>query len=73
MTAVTWLVIGFFFGRTVGMLVSSAAWRNGVTVGYGYAKEPRNPGYQAAGEYLRKFMAHRCPELRNQEQETRQA
>ena len=41
-----------------------AAYQNGVTDGYGFAREPRNPGYRRAGEYLRKHMAHRWRELR---------
>ena len=36
-----------------------AAYRNGCTDGYGFSKEPRNPGYQKAGEILRK----RWPEI----------
>ena len=39
-----------------------AAYRNGVVDGYGFAKEPDNPGYQAAAPIL-KCMAHRWPEL----------
>ena len=45
----------------VGM---NAAYRNGVCDGYGYAKEPRNPGYAFAGRYLKRHMAQRWPELR---------
>lgn len=40
-----------------------AAYRNGVTDGYGYSREPSCPGYRDAGEYLTKHMAHRWPEL----------
>lgn len=40
-----------------------AAYTNGVTDGYGYSREPNCPGYAAAGGYLRKYMAHRWPEL----------
>jgi hypothetical protein len=40
-----------------------ASYRNGVTDGYGYAREPNSPGYQAAGKYLRETMRHRWPEL----------
>jgi hypothetical protein len=50
---------------TVGVLVlaTRAAYRNGCTDGYGYAREPVNPGYAHAGRYLRANMAHRWPEL----------
>lgn len=41
-----------------------AAYQNGVTDGYGYAREPRNPGYKTAGDFLRTHMAHRWSELR---------
>lgn len=40
-----------------------AAYNNGVTDGYGYSKEPTCPGYAKAGRYLKKYMAHRWPEL----------
>lgn len=40
-----------------------AAYRNGVTDGYGYSREPNNPGYEKAGEILRRDMSHRWPEL----------
>lgn len=40
-----------------------SAYRNGVTDGYGYAREPWNPGYHDAGLYLRENMAHRWPDL----------
>jgi len=37
---------------------------NGVADGYGYSREPNNPLYQKAGEWLRKNAAHRWIELR---------
>ncbi len=40
-----------------------AAYRNGCTDGFGFSKEPRCSGYKKAGEYLRRTMAHRWPEL----------
>jgi len=59
-------VIGSVVGAVLfGLLVVPAAYRNGVTDGYGYAKEPGCPGYRNAGEYLRSHMAHRWPELRD--------
>jgi len=42
----------------------SCAYRNGATDGFGFALEPQNPGYQKAGRYLRKYMAHRWSELK---------
>lgn len=40
-------------------LGSWASYRNGVNDGYGYSKEPTNPGYQKAGNYLKKYCKHR--------------
>ena len=40
-----------------------AAYRNGIADGYGFSQEPCNMGYRQAGEYLRKYMAHRWPHL----------
>lgn len=40
-----------------------AAYRSGVTDGYGYAREPNCPGYAKAGEYLKNTMSHRWPEI----------
>lgn len=48
----------------IACLAQGAAYRNGVADGYGYGKEPWNPGYRRAGGYLRKHMAHRWKELR---------
>lgn len=47
----------------IGMISSRAAYRNGCCDGYGYSREPWNPGYQEAGRYLRRWMAHRWSEL----------
>jgi len=44
-------------------LNSEAAYRNGVCDGYGFSREPKNPGYKKAGEYLKKVMSHRWPEV----------
>lgn len=44
--------------------LQGAAYRNGCCDGYGYAREPWNPGYRRAGEYLREVMVHRWPELK---------
>ena len=41
------------------------AYRNGVTDGFGFAWEPKNPGYQKAGRYLRKYMSYRWRQLKN--------
>jgi len=46
-----------------------AAYQNGVTDGYGYSREQRNPGYQKAGHLLRMHMAHRWPELKRRIEE----
>jgi len=47
----------------LSLLAVRAAYRNGVTDGYGFAKEPGCPGYRAAGEFLQATMSHRWPEL----------
>ena len=60
------LITLLVFAAVVSALGCAAAYRNGVTDGYGYAKEPNCPGYAMAGEYLRRVMAHRWPELRPQ-------
>jgi hypothetical protein len=65
---VTEIVLATTIGVLVGgvlfaALIGPAAYRNGVTDGYGYAKEPGCPGYRHAGEYLRSHMAHRWPDL----------
>ena len=49
---------------TAGIAGMNAAYRNGVNDGYGYSREPNNPGYRKAGDYLRKYMLHRWRELR---------
>lgn len=65
-TVETWVIFGLLVMFAVlSMFGIGAAYRNGVTDGYGYSKEPTCPGYKAAGEYLRRVMAHRWPELRN--------
>lgn len=48
----------------VGCFASRAAYKNGCNDGYGYSKEPLNPGYQDAGRILRSTSAHRWPELK---------
>jgi hypothetical protein len=44
---------------------ANAAYRNGCNDGYGYSREPENPGYEKAEVYLRKYCAHRWPELKD--------
>lgn len=60
----TGLFIGFTVTSIASIFVQMAAWRNGVTDGYGYSKEPNCPGYAKAGDYLRRNMAYRWSELR---------
>ena len=57
-------VAGFALGAGLSLFSQAAAYRNGVTDGYGYAREPSCPGYQRAGRHLHKYMAHRWHELR---------
>lgn len=54
---------GFLFGMWLIWMAQRAAYRNGVTDGYGYAQEPNNPGYKEAGDYLQHHMRHRWPNL----------
>lgn len=67
MTASDMFWIGAALGTGLGCLGAWAAYRNGVTDGFGFAQEPSNPGYRKAGDYLRKHMAYRWPELGNAE------
>lgn len=64
MTPTEWVLVASLVGVTVlAFLCVGAAYRNGITDGYGYSREPTCPGYAYAGIYLRRFMAHRWPEL----------
>jgi hypothetical protein len=56
------VLLGLVF--ILAVLEHAAAYRCGVHDGYGYSRDPGCPGYQKAGEYLRRTMAHRWPELR---------
>jgi hypothetical protein len=61
----TWLhVAGIAAVVAFVIYANRCAYYNGATDGYGYSKEPTNPGYQKAGMYLRRFMAHRWAELK---------
>jgi hypothetical protein len=62
--AITTFIVGIVC-MVIGFGTSWAAYRNGVTDGYGYAKEPTCPGYKVAGEFLKTHMAHRWPELKD--------
>lgn len=56
----TW---GFAIGAALYLAMTIAAIRsaysNGANDGYGYARDPSNPGYQRAGRCLYEFMSHR--------------
>lgn len=66
MSAVEVSFAGFVFLFVILAVIGMrAAYRNGVTDGYGYSREPLCPGYAAAGEWLRACMMHRWPELRD--------
>lgn len=47
----------------LALMNARAAYRNGAVDGYGFAREPGNPGYRHAGLYLSRFMVHRWNEL----------
>jgi hypothetical protein len=47
----------------IGVLALRATYRNGVCDGYGFGREPKNPGYRKAGNYLKEYMTHRWPEI----------
>ena len=53
----------FIIYAILSIYAVEAAYRNGATDGYGYSREPNNPGYRKAGEFLRKRMAYRWREL----------
>lgn len=52
---------GFFYFFLCALCVFAvrASYHNGCVDGYGAAKEPENPGYQAARRYLKEHMSHR--------------
>ena len=52
------IIIALFYLVMVGLAIG-AAYRNGVTDGYGACREPGNPGYEKARRYLKKYMSHR--------------
>ena len=56
------VVVGFILLALCLMLV---CWRSGVVEGYGYSREPWNPDYREAGEFLRRTEDHRWTELRD--------
>lgn len=60
------LLVSLLF-TVVGVFGMAAAYRNGVTDGYGYSQEPTCPGYAKAGRYLKSHMAYRWPELNKTE------
>lgn len=62
MTTVGYLVI--MGVCLVSYFSSRACYSNGVADGYGYSREPRNPGYAYAGLLLKKYSEHRFRELR---------
>jgi hypothetical protein len=51
--------IGLLIGILLGCAGTYSAYRNGVTDGFGFSIEPRNPGYRKAGRYLVDHMSHR--------------
>ena len=57
------LYVVFAFTCWLASVGCRAAYRNGVADGYGYSKEPLNPGYQKAGKILKGTSAHRWHEL----------
>jgi hypothetical protein len=59
-----WCLLGQLLWVAVATFAVRAAYRNGVNDGYGFSREPKNPGYRKAGDYLTRYMYHRWPELR---------
>lgn len=66
-----WIIVGQLLWAIIATLGCIASYRNGVNDGYGFSREPNNPGYQKAGRYLRKYAAHRWPELNRDRGERR--
>lgn len=58
MAVVIWLALTLY--------LTESAYRNGATDGYGYSREPNNPGYAKAGKCLRETMSHRWRELESE-------
>lgn len=62
------------FGIIVCVLLSNrAAYRNGVADGYGFSREPDNPGYQEARTILIEGSSHRWPDIESYCEPTVQA
>jgi hypothetical protein len=59
------ILLGPILMSVVALILAciNSAYRNGVTDGFGYAREPWNPGYRQAGDYLKNNLAHRWPDL----------
>lgn len=55
--------LGFLTMAGFTVMAARSAYFNGVVDGFGYAREKTCPGYRVAGDYLRRTMAHRWPEL----------
>ena len=45
---------------------SGASYYNGVNDGFGFAKEPWNPGYRRAGEWIKKYTSYKWPETHDE-------
>jgi hypothetical protein len=58
-----WFWFGLGLGGLIACWVSRASYFNGANDGYGYAVDPKCPGYWKAGRYLRKYLRHRWPEV----------
>lgn len=65
------ILLGSILFALIALAGARSAYRNGVTDGYGFAKEPRNPGYSEAGHFLKKAMSHRWPELLKRDEEAK--
>ena len=59
---VLWMM-GLFVAILLLLRMQRVSYNLGVNDGYGYSCEPWNPGYRAAGNYLRRHCSHRWPEL----------
>ncbi len=60
-----WIIpVGVLMLLFVFLMAVSAAYSNGVHDGYGFSKEPNNPGYQKAASILQ-HSSHRWPELKD--------
>lgn len=59
----TWIFAAIACCSVICSITNRAAYRNGVADGYGFSREPHNPGYQDAKNILIEGSSHRWPDI----------